>query len=113
MVKLKNGVWAIAVIAILYVSLWVFGTHGHTYYVEDAKLDRSEWTCPPGEDGPFDGNTQGRHNPVCHVPARECPSLWFPYASVVPCPYRDPLGGPWTKDDEYVLEQIRHPQPSK
>jgi len=97
---------------VMYFVAWVFGGHGHTYYMEPAKQVGTAWTCPSGEDddeGPYWDNGKG-HDPVCHIPARQCPSLWLPVATVSPCPYKDPLGGPWTHDDLFVLEQIKHPR---
>ena len=79
----------------LYIFAWVFGNHKDTYYMESAKQVGSEWTCPPGEDedGPYWDYGKG-HDPVCHVPARQCPWLWFPGFTVSPCPYKDPLSRP-------------------
>jgi hypothetical protein len=110
MTKLKNVVRIVAVLALVYVLAWVFGEHGHTYTLERATKSGNVWTCPPSEDedGPHWDNGKDR-DPVCHIPVRLCPSLWFPYATVIPCPYKDPLGGPWTADDLFVLEQMKHP----
>jgi hypothetical protein len=37
----------------------------------------------------------------------------IPFATVSPCPYKDPLGGSRTEEDECALEQIKHPQAAK
>lgn len=44
--------------------------------MEPAKQMGTEWTCSPGEDGPYWDNGKGR-DPVCHDPVRQCPWLWF------------------------------------
>jgi hypothetical protein len=95
--RLKNGVQVVAVLLALYALLWIFGEHGHIYSVEDAKLSGTDWTCAPGQDGPFDGKAEGRKNPVCRDPIRQCPSLWFPYASVVLALTETLLGAPGQK----------------
>ncbi len=106
MMKLKNALWAAVALALLYACAWLFvGEHGYTYYIEPAKKVGTEWTCPPDEDGPITGEVSYI---VCHDPVRQCPSLWFPVATQVPCGYKDPLGGPYTKADLLVLEQINH-----
>ncbi len=107
--KLKNTIQAVGALVLLYLCLWVFGEHGHTYYVEPARQVGTVWECAREEDGPFRENGKDR-DPVCHDPVRQCPVPWFPFATQVPCPYKDPLGGPYTKDDWLVLEQIKHPR---
>jgi hypothetical protein len=77
---------------VMYVAGWVFGNHGHTYFVEPAKQVGTEWVCPPGGDGEKSPHWDEGKEPVCHVPVSQCPSLWFPVATVSPCPYKDPLG---------------------
>ena len=67
------------------------------------------WRCAEGQKGPFWENGKGR-DPVCHEPVRQCPVLWFPLATQSPCPYKDPLGGPYTEDDLFVLKQKRNPR---
>jgi len=91
----KEAARLVAALDGLYVLMWLFGSHGRTYTLEPAKQETGAWVCRAGEDGPFEENSKGAQ-PVCHVPERQRPSLWFPYASVVPCPYKDPLGGPKT-----------------
>ena len=97
MTKLKDSIRVIGALVGLYVLLWV------------AQLNGTEWTCPRGQDGPFWDNGKGR-NPVCHDPVRECPVLWLPFASQTPCTYKDPLGGPWTAEDQFDLESLKHKQ---
>lgn len=109
MTKLKNIMQTAGVLVLLYVLMWAFGDHGHTYYLQPAKQVGTVWSCAQEEDGPFWENGKDR-DPVCHDPARQCPALWFPYVTEVPCPYKDPLGGPYTKEDLLVLEQIKHPR---
>jgi hypothetical protein len=96
----------IVALVLLYAVAWVFGEHGHTHFLETAKLDGTHWTCAEEGQGPFWDNGKDR-NPICRVPVRQCPMLWFPVASQVPCPYKDPMGGPYTEDDLHVLKQIQ------
>jgi hypothetical protein len=76
----------------MYVVGWVFGNHGHTYFMEAAKQVGTEWVCPPSEGGEQGPRWDEGKEAVCHIPVSHCPSLWFPIATVVPCPYKDPLG---------------------
>lgn len=93
-------------LTILYGIFWVTGEHGHSYYLEPAKQQEGQWVCVAPESGPFWDN--GKDQPaVCHDPVRQCPVLWFPYASQMPCPYKDPLGGTWTYEDEYARQQMK------
>lgn len=94
------------VLVLFYLTGWLFGDHGHTYYVEPAKAVDSEWVCLHGESGPFWDNGKDR-DPVCHEPVRQCPALWFPYVTQVPCRYKDPLGGPYTKQDLDLLQELK------
>lgn len=109
MTKFKNTLRTMAVLVLIYVVSWVFGAHGHSYYLEPAKQAGAEWACPEEEQGPVWENGKGRR-PNCHIPVRQCPVLWFPIASQVPCPYKDPLGGPYTEDDLLALkmQHARH-----
>jgi S1-C subfamily serine protease len=109
MTKLKDSIRMIGAFAALYVLVWFFGKHGHSHFLEPAKQNGTEWACPPGQDGPFEENGKGR-DPVCHVPVRECPVLLLPFASQTPCTYKDPLGGPWTDEDQFDLESLKHKQ---
>src|SRR5579862_5321677 len=94
MTKLRPIITTVGFFVVMYIVGWAFGSHGHTYYMEPAKRAGTEWVCPPGEDGEDGPNwDKGKdRDPVCHVPVSQCPSLWFPVATVVPCPYKDPLG---------------------
>src|SRR3977135_2706516 len=102
MSKIKSTLSTIGAFVTLYVLVWIFGTHGHNYFMEPAKHNETEWACPSSEDSPLWDNGKERA-PVCHVPVRECPMLLFPAVTQSPCPYRDFLGGRWTDDDEFVL----------
>jgi hypothetical protein len=84
--KLKNVLRAVGVLVLVYVGLWIFGEHGHTYYLDPAKKVGTGWSCSSGEDGPFWDNGKDS-GPVCHDPVRQCPVLWLPLAVQVPCPY--------------------------
>lgn len=114
--KFKSTVVSLGTLVLLYAVSWVFGQHGHTYNIEPAKqaADAAEvkpatdWQCAEGQEGPFWENGKGR-DPVCHDPVRQCPVLWFPVATQSPCPYKDPLGGPYTQEDLFVLNQMRNP----
>jgi hypothetical protein len=105
--KFKHSMRMIGAFGVLYALVWVFGEHGHSYFLEPTKQTGIEWTCPTGQDGPFWDNRRGR-DPVCHVPVRDCPMLLFPVVTQSPCPYRDFLGGRWTDDDEFVLQQMKY-----
>jgi hypothetical protein len=111
MTRFKGFISTVGFFIVVYIVAWVFGNHGHKYLMEPAEEVGTEWTCPPSDDeqGPFWDN--GKENsPVCHVPERQCPWLWFPVTTVTPCPYKDPLGGPWSRNDLLVLEQIKASQ---
>jgi hypothetical protein len=86
--KMRVGV---GTFILLYILFWVFGgEHGYTYYLEPAKQVGDTWTCRQGTTGPFWDNGKGT-TPVCHDPTSQCPVLWFPLITQVPCPYKDPL----------------------
>jgi hypothetical protein len=106
--RLRKGL-AIGAVALLYLWAWLSGKHGHTFDLDSPKQVGEVWICAQGEDGPFWENGKDR-DPVCHDPVRQCPALWFPVATEIPCPYKDPLGGPYTKDDLFVLNQTKHPR---
>ena len=103
---MKNAIRSVVALTLLYGAIWVFGEHGHTHYLGPAKRNGAEWVCAEGDDGPFWDNGKNR-DPICNVPVRQCPVLWFPGASQSPCPYKDPLGGPYTQDDLFVLKQMK------
>ena len=50
---LKKTLRTGSALALLYVIAWVFGEHGHTYGLEPAKRDGTDWVCAEGEEGPF------------------------------------------------------------
>jgi len=104
---MKDAMRMTGAVAVLYVLVWFFGEHGHSYFLEPAKQNGTEWTCPLGQDGPFWDNG-AKVDPICRVPVRECPMLLFPAITQFPCPYRDFLGGRWTDDDEFVLQQMKY-----
>ncbi len=115
MARLKNAVGTVAFLALLYALAWIFGEHGHDYTLDDPEKVfvsdadgriRAAWACKEQAQGPFWDNGKDR-DPVCHVPVRQCPSLWFPIATQLPCPYKDPLGGPYTESDLSVLGQTQ------
>ena len=89
----------------LYALVWIFGQHGYTYSMEPAERIGTSWMCPREADGPFWDNGKDR-DPVCHYPERQCPELLFPGVTAVPCRYKDPLGGPYSKQDLLTLEQV-------
>jgi hypothetical protein len=77
--------------------------------MEPAERIGTSWICRRGAGGPF-WDTGKDREPVCHAPVRQCPAPWFPAVTQVPCPYKDPLGGPYTDEDLFVLRQIQHRQ---
>jgi hypothetical protein len=88
---MRKAVKVVGSLVLLYVLMWVFGgDHGYTYYLEPAKQTGEAWTCPEGTSGPIWDNGKDRA-PVCHDPVSQCPALWFPLVTQVPCPYKDPL----------------------
>lgn len=107
----------IGLMALLYLAAWVFGEHGHTYtlgparkvFADSGEQDKTQWACSDRDQGPFLDNGPNRE-PVCHVPVRQCPVLWFPLATEVPCHYKDLLGGQYTDDDLFVLRQMQRPK---
>jgi hypothetical protein len=109
MTKPKNAIAILGALVLLYAGSWVLGEHGHTYNVEPAKEATKVWRCAQGQDGPFWENGTGRDH-VCHEPARQCPMLWFPWVTQVPCPYKDQLGGPYTEGDLFLLKQMQNPR---
>ena len=103
----KAAVGMVWIFLLLYILAWAFGEHGHTYSLDPAKQVDAGWTCAHGGDGPYWDKGKER-SPVCHIPVRQCPVLWLPFVTEVPCSYKDPLGGPYTEDDLLLLEQIRY-----
>lgn len=111
--KLKSALKIVGVLLLVWIVAWALGEHGHTYTMEPAKkifvadsngTIATEWTCADEDQGPFQDWGKDK-DPDCREPVRKCPVLWFPVASQSPCPYKDPLGGPYTQDDLFVLRQ--------
>lgn len=108
MSKVKKIVEGIALFVFVYALVFTFSPeHGHINDLDDAQRQGTSWTCPKDDSGPFWDNGKSLP-PVCHAPVRVCPVLWFPFISESPCPYKDPLGGPYTEDDLFMLRQSKH-----
>jgi hypothetical protein len=106
--RFKNAIQVLVVLPLLYALVWAFAEHGHTYTLIPAKQRERVWVCDDGvAEGPFWDHGKDR-DPVCHYPVRQCPVLWLPFVTEVPCTYKDPLGGPYTKEDMFILEQAKH-----
>jgi hypothetical protein len=114
MMRFKAKLQGLGVFALLYLGVWVFGEHGYTYsvnparkiFVSEAEEIRTQWACDDDDEGPLWDNGDNK-DPVCHIPVRQCPALWFPFVTQAPCPYKDPLGGSYTDDDLFMLKQMR------
>ena len=87
---MRKAVKVVGLLVLLYVLMWIFGGDHESYYLEPAKQTGEAWTCPEGTSGPIWDNGKDRA-PVCHDPVSQCPALWFPLVTQVPCPYKDPL----------------------